>query len=99
MYCAVHGPTDIVGPNEPLVWIEADKLATLERDLAECRAALRNVLDTRATELKAREAYIVASNNFTDRGVREHSVWMRAMVAASNAESAARAILAKGDGE
>lgn len=44
MFCTVHGPEDIVGNPTPIVWIEVSKLATLERDLAACRAALRELV-------------------------------------------------------
>lgn len=63
-----------------------------ERRAKELEQALRSVLDTRNAEAKAMMAWQVAADNFTN-AKREQNHAERLLLAASNAEKAARELL------
>ena len=82
-------PEDLAASDVDAIW----ELAT-RRSVDELLAALRDVLDSREREAKARMTADVALDNYSDPE-KEVGAAGRAMIAASEAEKRARDILAK----
>lgn len=77
---------------DPLANHLRERAEAAERRAKELEQALRSVLDTRNAEAKAMMAWQVAADNFTN-AKREQNHAERLLLAASNAEKAARELL------